>query len=52
MALNSNDNGQGTSAAHITGAVVIGCIVALWGIRHGFRGITGNVGGVSAGVHL
>lgn len=31
------------------GAIVIGCIVALWAIRRGFRGV--SVGGVSVGVN-
>ena len=47
----SQDNpvkGNGLSTEHATAALVIGCLVGLFLIRRGFRGV--NVGGVSVGV--
>jgi hypothetical protein len=40
--------GSGIDTQHVAAAVVILAMLALWGIRRGFRGV--NLGGVSVGV--
>jgi hypothetical protein len=40
--------GAGIDTQHVAAAVVVFAIVALWGIRRGFRGV--NLAGVHVGI--
>lgn len=46
--LNNPVTGGGMDTQHVAGAVVILCILALWGLRRGFRGV--SVGGINVGI--
>lgn len=38
----------GFTTAHAAAGIVVGCLVALWAIRRGFRGV--NIGGTGVRV--